>query len=108
MRVVTGVSYEKLSEYKNSGFQLIGGALGDNTIDYRSANMKKPTIIIVGNEANGISEDVQKMCQCVKIPILGKAESLNAGSCGGNINVRTCSPKVLTIFEICSNVTDVF
>ena len=30
------------------------------------------------------------------------------GSCGGNINVRTCSPKVLTIFEICSNVTDVF
>ena len=79
MRVVTGVSYEKLSEYKNSGFQLIGGALGDNTIDYRSANMKKPTIIIVGNEANGISEDVQKMCQCVKIPILGKAESLNAG-----------------------------
>ena len=61
MRVVTGVSYEKLSEYKNSGFQLIGGALGDNTIDYRSADMKKPTIIIVGNEANGISEDVQKM-----------------------------------------------
>ena len=49
------------------------------TIDYRSADMKKPTIIIVGNEANGISEDVQKMCQCVKIPILGKAESLNAG-----------------------------
>lgn len=79
MRVVTGVSYEKLSEYKNSGFQLIGGALSDNTIDYRSADMKKPTIIIVGNEANGISEDVQKMCQCVKIPILGKAESLNAG-----------------------------
>ena len=69
----------KLSEYKNSGFQLIGGALGDNTIDYRSADMNKPTIIIVGNEANGISEDVQKMCQCVKIPILGKAESLNAG-----------------------------
>ena len=61
MKVVTGVSYEKLSEYKNSGFQLIGGALGDNTIDYRSADMKKPTIIIVGNEANGISEDVQKM-----------------------------------------------
>ena len=53
MKVVTGVSYEKLSEYKNSGFQLIGGALGDNTIDYRSADMKKPTIIIVGNEANG-------------------------------------------------------
>lgn len=79
MRVVTGVSYEKLKEYKKSGFQLVGGALGKNTIDYRSADMKKPTIIIVGNEANGISEEVQNMCQCVKIPILGKAESLNAG-----------------------------
>ncbi len=79
MKVARNVSYEKLAEYKENGFSLIGGALGDNTIDYRNADMTKPTIIIVGNEANGISQEARHMCQCVKIPILGKAESLNAG-----------------------------
>ena len=79
MQVVTDVSYDMLKSYKDKGFSLFGGALGANTIDYREADMKKPSIIIVGNEANGISETVMEMCQCVKIPILGKAESLNAG-----------------------------
>lgn len=79
VKVVTNVTHEMLNEYKSKGFQLVGGALSDKTIDYRMADMKKPTIIIVGNEANGISDEVISMCQCVKIPILGKAESLNVG-----------------------------
>ena len=79
MKVMQGVKLERLSEYKEKGFQLIGGALGENTVDYRCADMAKPTIIVIGNEANGISQEVMEMCQCVKIPILGKAESLNAG-----------------------------
>jgi TrmH family RNA methyltransferase len=77
--VMTDVTHEKLKEMKEKGFSLFGGALGNNTIDYRNADMTKPSIIIVGNEANGICDEVLEMCQCVKIPILGKAESLNAG-----------------------------
>ncbi len=76
--VITELDINDLKEYKAAGFELYGGALGKNTIDYRAADMKKPTIIIIGNEANGISKDVMDICQCVKIPILGKAESLNA------------------------------
>ena len=79
MKVMQGVTPERLSEYKAKGFQLVGGALGENTVDYRCADMTKPTIIVIGNEANGISQEVMEMCRCVKIPILGKAESLNAG-----------------------------
>jgi len=75
--VITGLDIGNLKGYKEQGFELYGGALGENTIDYRVADMKKPTIIVVGNEANGISPEVQALCQCVKIPILGKAESLN-------------------------------
>ena len=42
-------------------------------------NLKKGCAIIIGNEANGISrETVEKTDELVKIPILGKAESLNA------------------------------
>lgn len=77
--VITDVSYEAIADCKNYGYELYGGALCDNTIDYRDADMKKPTVIIVGNEANGISKQVLDLCQAVKIPILGKAESLNAG-----------------------------
>lgn len=72
MRVVTGVSYEKLSEYKNSGFQLIGGALGDNTIDYRSADMKKPTIIIVGKRQTEYRKMFRKCVNALKFRFWGK------------------------------------
>ncbi|MCH5210293.1 MAG: RNA methyltransferase [Oscillospiraceae bacterium] len=79
IKLRTNVTTEELSEYKEKGFNLLGGALNENTIDYRKADMTKPTIIIIGNEANGISDEILKLCECVKIPILGKAESLNAG-----------------------------
>lgn len=75
--VITELDSEFLVKCAENGFMLYGGALGKNTIDYRTADMKKPTILIVGNEANGISREVMQICRCVKIPILGKAESLN-------------------------------
>lgn len=81
--ILTDNTINNLKKYKEQGFELFGGALGDDTIDYRSADLKKPTIIIVGNEANGISSEVLKLCQCVKIPILGRAESLNVSIAAG-------------------------
>ena len=65
------------------GFKLIGGALRENSEDYRNADMRAPAIIIVGNEANGISEEILDMCSCVKIPILGSADSLNVSVAAG-------------------------
>lgn len=79
MKVIRGVTAQKLTEYKNGGFEIYGGALSEDSIDYRTADFKKPSVIVVGNEANGISDAVLKICTHIKIPILGKAESLNAG-----------------------------
>ena len=81
--LIHGKTAADLAEYKSMGFNLLGGALTDNTSDYRAADYNKPTIIIVGNEANGISDEVLKMCSPVKIPIHGRAESLNAGIAAG-------------------------
>lgn len=75
----TDVPKDRLKELKEQGFQLLGGALEENSIDFREFDYTRPTVIIVGNEANGMSDTVRGMCQFVKIPILGKAESLNAG-----------------------------
>lgn len=80
MNIYGGADVSLIDTLKSSGFSIICGALGENTIDYSLADMTKPTVIVVGNEANGISREVlQKADKCVKIPIYGGAESLNAG-----------------------------
>ena len=44
--------------------------------------MKK--VIVIGNEANGVSQEVQEIADNkVKIPMLGKTESLNASVAAG-------------------------
>ncbi len=65
---------------KNNGYKVFSGALSDNTVDYRDAKYSQKTVIVVGNEANGVSEEILNLSdQCVKIPIWGRAESLNVG-----------------------------
>ena len=77
--------YEDIDEQyilriKKFGFKFFCGALGNNCIPYTNCNFKVPCVIAVGNEAKGISAQILKLAdECVKIPILGAAESLNAG-----------------------------
>lgn len=85
MKIYTDITPENLIEFKNSGALIYGGALRDDTVDYRDVDYKKTSIIAVGNEANGISEEVLKICTAVKIPIYGGAESLNVGVAAGII-----------------------
>jgi len=48
--------------------------------DYFEADCKGPTAILVGNEGAGLPEEVIKVSdEAVKIPMPGKAESLNVG-----------------------------
>lgn len=81
--LITDKSPEDLAKYKAMGFSLTGGALREDSADYRAADYKKSSIIIVGNESNGISEAVLELCAHVKIPIYGGAESLNASVAAG-------------------------
>ena len=41
-------------------------------------------VIVIGNEANGVEQKIQKMAdKKIKIPMLGKTESLNASVATG-------------------------
>ena len=74
------VDYAQLAGMKNDGFKIISGALSDNTVDYSACDYGEKTVIVVGNEANGICDEVMAISdQLVKIPIWGRAESLNVG-----------------------------
>ncbi len=73
------VNYSEIAEFRAQGFSIICSLLDDDTIDYTVCVMKKPLILVIGNESNGISEEMKHLAdEKVKIPIDGKAESLNA------------------------------
>jgi TrmH family RNA methyltransferase len=58
--------------------QLVGLSL-DTEHDYRAARYAAPTFLLTGNEAQGMPADYAAACDLlVKIPMLGKADSLNA------------------------------
>lgn len=76
--VFENISVSELDAFKNMGGRIFAGLLSDETIDYREPDYEGSIIIAVGNEANGISDDLKKICTPIKIPIYGRAESLNA------------------------------
>ena len=41
-------------------------------------SMSGGTILVIGNEGNGVSEQTLAVCEALTIPMLGRAESLNA------------------------------
>ncbi len=77
--IFENVGTYKLNLLKESGFSIFSGVLSDKTIEYTDADFKNPTIIVIGNESNGISKEVIDIStELIKIPLLGSAESLNA------------------------------
>ncbi|MFM6854946.1 MAG: TrmH family RNA methyltransferase, partial [Sphingopyxis sp.] len=58
---------------------LVGTSLADGTVDYRTPQYAAPTFILIGNEARGLPPEYEAECDVrVKMPMLGKADSLNA------------------------------
>lgn len=58
--------------------QLVGTSL-NTRFDYRGADYAAPCFLLIGNEAQGLPADYEAACDLlVKIPMLGKADSLNA------------------------------
>lgn len=74
-------SLDVLDELLSLNYKIIAGDLkGDEKFEFPN----KKIVLIIGNEGNGISEKVREKCtDFVKIPIFGKAESLNAAVSGG-------------------------
>ena len=69
---------EILSLMKRHGISTAGAHLkGEKTP--AETDFKKPFALLIGNETKGLSDNVSKECsELIKIPMSGKAESLNA------------------------------
>ena len=63
---------------RSSDGQLIGTSL-DTENDYQAVQYQAPTFLLVGNEAQGLPVEYEQECDAlVKMPMMGKADSLNA------------------------------
>ena len=69
---------EKLQELKNQGYKIVTTSLETDKY-YYDLDFNDKLVIIIGNEAKGVSKEIQEMSdKKIKIPMLGKTESLNA------------------------------
>lgn len=74
---------DTIRELKGKGVKLLAAHL-KGEMPYFHEDLKGPVGIIIGNEANGISEEVACHADAfVRIPMDGKAESLNASVAAG-------------------------
>lgn len=54
------------------------GTLLSATVDHASASYRKPALVVMGNEQQGLTPDMAALCDVnVKIPMRGRADSLN-------------------------------
>lgn len=73
---------EKLKDYKQQGYSLLAAHLAGKK-SYDSADYGGKNIIMLGNEGNGLSQDLADMAdELVRIPMEGQAESLNVAVAG--------------------------
>lgn len=84
---------ETLKKVQNKGFKIVVSSLQtDNSIYDINYNKK---VIIIGNEANGVEKNIQEMAdEKIKIPMIGKTESLNASVATGIILYEYVRQKV--------------
>ena len=78
MNIIQATQDDTIRVLKDKGFEIVSSYLNTDNY-YNNVNYKDKVALVIGNEANGINDNLIKSSDTlVKIPIYGKAESLNA------------------------------
>ena len=73
----------RLEWLKAQGLWVVGAA-GDAPASFRSADLSRPTVLVLGGEGKGLRELTRKTCdQLVSIPMRGSVASLNVSVATG-------------------------
>ena len=71
-----------ITKLKKDGFTIYALETTTNSIDISKTEFKKPSVLILGNEALGLSEETLKLAdKIIQIPLSGWKNSLNVGVC---------------------------
>lgn len=70
-----------VSTFKEKGFTVSGTVVEKSALKINEITFTENEIALIGNEANGLTNEAKDICdRLVTIPMLGKAESLNAAA----------------------------
>jgi len=86
---------ETIDEMKQKGIKLFASHLS-STSSFFETNLTGDIAIIIGNEANGISSEIaSKADSLIKIPMSGKAESLNVSVAAGLLMYEAVRQRIM-------------
>ena len=75
---IAKASVEEFLAWRAAWPGVVVGATLTATVDFRAADYADPTLILMGNEQAGLPPDLVAACDvAVKIPMRGRADSLN-------------------------------
>ena len=70
-----------LKEKKEQGFQVIVTHLEERAVSFREIDYTKPTLLVMGNEKDGVSSEIVEMADdVIIIPMMGMVQSLNVSA----------------------------
>ncbi len=67
-----------LKQKQDEGYQIVATHIEEGAVNYTEIDYTKPTMIITGNEKEGVSDEIIALSnQSIKIPMKGMVQSLN-------------------------------
>lgn len=79
--LAVGVTAEELVLFaRECGINLYATACDARARTHFEADFRRPSVIVFGNEANGVSEEILHASEHIYIPMRGRAESLNVSA----------------------------
>lgn len=80
---------EVVKKLKKQKVQIVAVELAHGAKNYNEVNFKFPVCFIFGHEVYGISDELMELVDSsIKVPMLGRANSLNVATCYGIIVYR--------------------
>jgi tRNA (guanosine-2'-O-)-methyltransferase len=77
-RVNDGDTVTFLQQKKKEGFQVVVTHLEERAVSFRKVDYTKPTLIVMGNEKEGVSDEIiAEATDVIVIPMQGMVQSLN-------------------------------
>lgn len=75
-----------LKEKKEQGFQVVVTHLEERAVSFRHIDYTKPTLLVMGNEKEGVSDEIVDLAdEVIIIPMQGMVQSLNVSVATGLI-----------------------
>jgi TrmH family RNA methyltransferase len=88
-------SFDEFALWKHHYQYTVVGTSGAATSDYRQARYQRPLVLLMGSERQGLAPEQQAICDLmVKIPMIGRSDSLNLAVATGIVLYEIYSQSV--------------